>query len=74
MAETGIEVEPHMVEDVHLAFTDPLTREVSPERRPQRQHGFIARRGSLKAWSTSRDAALVMLGFMEGAKKKAADV
>lgn len=65
---TGITVEPNMVEEVVPGFYDKLNRERVPERRTQKQNGWTARRGSLQAWSTSRDAALTMLGFMEGRK------
>lgn len=57
-------VEPHMVERVASSYVGH-DGERRPERRWQEQNGWIARRGSLQAWSTSRDAACVMLGFME---------
>ena len=67
MASTGIIVEPHMVERVAPAFYDAVNRESRSERRYTEQRGWTARRGSREAWSTSKDAACVMLGFMEGA-------
>jgi len=63
---TGITVEPNMVERVIPGYYHHGDRERVPDRTVSEQNGFIARRGSLQAWSTSRDAALTMLGFMEG--------
>ena len=60
-------VEPHMVERVTPGgCRHTYTGERVTERRYQEQHGWMARRGSLQAWSMSRDAACALLGFMEG--------
>lgn len=66
MAGTGIVVEPHMVERVIPGHYHHGDRERIPERTVSEQKGWIARRGARTAWSESRDAACVMLGFMEG--------
>lgn len=66
--ETGITVEPNMVERVIPGYYHHGDCERIPDRTVEEQNGFIARRGSLQAWSSSRDAACVMLGFMEGRK------
>lgn len=70
MHPTGITVEPHMVEQVAPSYYDHANRERRPERRWKERNGWTARRGSLTAWSTSRDAACTMLGFMEGRKSQ----
>lgn len=59
-------VEPHMIERVIAGYFDHVNREHRPEQRWEEQKGWIARRGSLTAWSMNRDAACTMLGFMEG--------
>jgi hypothetical protein len=69
MATTGIIVEPNMVERVIPGYYHRGDRERIPDRTVSEQKGWIARRGSLQAWSMDRDGAVWMLGFMEGAKR-----
>ena len=67
----GMMVEPHMVERVAPAYRNAFDGECVPESRWKEQKGWTARRGTLQAWSMSRDAACTMLGFMEGRRSAA---
>lgn len=69
MATMGITVEPHMVERVQNSYKNTFTGERQPEQRWEEQKGWTARKGSLQAWSMDPNAAVHMLGLMEGAKR-----